>query len=177
MGRLLITNEEHTELVKPKLLTYSESSKYKALKAQDGQREAMRSFAELRKVTLHYLLYNPSLLPWSIKTPVEQLPTIAENQVGCRVLPSAVVDDVLRKKAAAYSPSYADMAKAFQSAFPGYAAGRGGWRIEDFVTDLFVNGPEGTLDDSPNFGLVARLLSEKTSPISSSLSITFDYKP
>src|SRR5437773_3499662 len=31
MGRLLVTEEEHTELVQPKLLKYSETSRYRAL--------------------------------------------------------------------------------------------------------------------------------------------------
>jgi hypothetical protein len=176
MGRLLVTDEEHQELVEPKLLTYSTKSKYKALKAKDEQQDAMKHFSDLHGVKLQYLLYNPSVIPWSIKTPVEQLPTISENEVGCRVVPSAVVNSTLQNKAAAYSPSYLEITNAFEREVPGNTSGGGGWRLEHFVTSLFLNGDEATVDDSPNFGLVTRLLSQKTSPIASSLSITFDYK-
>ena len=157
-------------------MTYSEKSKYKALKARDDQQDAMKRFSDLHEVKLKYLLYNPSGIPWSIKTPVEQLPTICENAIGCCVVLSTVVSSTLQNKAATYSPSYLEIVKAFEREVPGTTSGGGGWRLEHFVTDLFINGPEATVDDSPNFGLVTSLLSQKTSPISSSLSITFDYK-
>jgi hypothetical protein len=39
-----------------------------------------------------------------------------------------------------------------------------------------VTGNEGLVDESPDFRTMIGLLSEKTSPISSALSITFDYE-
>src|SRR6266576_3212083 len=94
MGRLLVTDEEHIELVKPRLLKYSEASKYKAFKIGSEQEEAMSEFSTRHNVPLHYLLYNPCLIPWQIQTPVEGLPEITENKVGCRVIPKALVDEI-----------------------------------------------------------------------------------
>jgi hypothetical protein len=39
-----------------------------------------------------------------------------------------------------------------------------------------VTGSEGLVDESPDFRTMIGLLSQKTSPISSALSITFDYE-
>jgi hypothetical protein len=87
MGRLLLTEDEHAEIVKPKLLKYTESSRYKALQLSSEQQEAMHSFSKRFGIGIHYLLYNPSVLPWQIQTPVEQAPSIPENKVGMRVIP------------------------------------------------------------------------------------------
>ncbi|PZV09165.1 MAG: hypothetical protein DCF22_18970 [Leptolyngbya sp.] len=175
LGRLLVTEEEHHELVKPKILKYSEASKYKALKLKSEQEEAMRLFSSRYNITLHYLLYNPSLIPWEIKTPVEGLPAIDENKVGCRVVSKPFLDENFQEKKIGYSPSYKDIKDAFEKDFLDQESGAG-WKMEDFICDLFINGKEGLVDDSPNFQTMLRIISQKTSPISSALSITFDFE-
>jgi len=173
MGRLLVTEAEHQELVEPKLLKYSETSKYKALKMKSEQQAAMHSFSSRFGIKLHYLLYNPSLIPWQIKNPVEALPVITENKVGCRIVPKPLLDKTLGNKGVNYSPSYKDIKDAFKTEFSG-SESDGGWRMEHFINDLFIGGNEGMVDDSPNFETMISLLSQKSSPISSALSITFD---
>ncbi len=175
MGRLLVTDEEHIELVKPRLLKYSEASKYKAFKIGSEQEEAMSEFSTRHNVPLHYLLYNPCLIPWQIQTPVEGLPEITENKVGCRVIPKALVDEILGDALKNSSPSYRDMKTGFKKAFP-ETQSDAGWRMENFICDLFMGGPEGVIDDSPNFELMINIMSRKSSPISSALSITFDFE-
>jgi hypothetical protein len=173
MGRLLVTEAEHREFVKPRLLKYSETSKYKALKMKSEQQEAMSSFSSRYNIKLHYLLYNPSLIPWGIKTPVEALPIINENKVGCRIITKAFLDRTLGNKGANFSPSYKDIKEGFKTEFSG-SESEGGWRMEHFINDLFIGGTEGLVDDSPNFETMIGLMSQKSSPISSALSITFD---
>ncbi len=175
MGRLLVTEEEHSEVVQPKLLKYSESSRYKAMQLGSEQQNAMHEFSTRYGIGIHYLLYNPCVLPWQIKTPVEQLPSIAENTVGARIVPKQLVDNMLGSNKSGYSPSYADIGKEFAKAFT-ESPDTGGWRMEGFVCDHFITGTVGLVDDSPNFQTMTRLLSQKTSPISSALSITFDYE-
>jgi hypothetical protein len=174
MGRLLVTEEEHDELVQSKLLSYSEKSRYRALQLGSEQQRAMQEFSERFGVGIHYLLYNPSVIPWQIKTPVEQVPSIPENTVGIRVIPKRLVDNMTGKKEG-YSPSYADVGNAFANEFA-RSSDTAGWRIEGFICDHFITGEEGVVDDSPNFQTMTRLLSQKSSPISSALSITFDYE-
>lgn len=45
MGRLLVTDDEHLDLVKPRLLKYSELSRYKAFKVRSEQEKAMTDFS------------------------------------------------------------------------------------------------------------------------------------
>src|SRR6266849_1848609 len=46
MGRLLETQQEHLEIVRPKTLRFEEKSKYKAFKKDDEQQHAMSKFQE-----------------------------------------------------------------------------------------------------------------------------------
>ncbi len=174
MGRLLVTEEEHEKLVQPKLLKYSEASRYKALQLGSEQQEAMHAFSKRFGIGIHYLLYNPSVIPWQIQTPVEQVPSIVENKVGARVIPKRLVDTMTGKEKG-YSPSYADISNVFAKAFAD-SSDIAGWRIEGFICDRFINGDEGLVDESPNFQTMIGLLNQKSSPISSALSITFDYR-
>jgi len=174
MGRLLLTEDEHASIVKPKLLKYTESSMYKALQLGSQQQEAMRSFSKLFGIGIHYLLYNPFVLPWQIQTPVEQTPSIPENKVGMRVIHKALVDGMMGKEKG-YSPSYTDISKTFAKQFTN-SSHTAGWRIENFICDNFLTGNEGLVDESPDFRTMIGLLNQKTSPISSALSVTFDYE-
>jgi hypothetical protein len=175
LGRLLVTEEEHRELIETRLLKYSETSKYKALKLKSDQEEAMRIFSSRHNITLHYLLYNPSLIPWGIRTPVEGLPTINENKVGCRIISKPFLDKNFEQKNVNYSPSYKDIKDTFERDFSGQESGAG-WKMENFICDLFISGEEGLVDDSPNFETMLNIMSQKSSPISSALSITFDFE-
>lgn len=173
MGRLLVTDDEHREFVKPRLLRYSETSRYKALHLRDDQHQAINAFSRRFDVPIQYLLYNPALIPWEIQTPVEGLPTISENKVGARIISKTLLNEMARRKAARYSPSYKDVRDAFQCV-AGQEESHAGWRMEDFICNSFIDGNEGFIDDSPNFEQIVGLLSQKTSPVSSALSITFD---
>jgi len=73
MGRLLVTDEEHQEIVEPKTLKYTDDSKYKALKTGSEQEDVMRLFSDKFDVKLYYLFYNPCSIPWEIKSPVKIL--------------------------------------------------------------------------------------------------------
>jgi hypothetical protein len=133
----------------------------------------MRSFSSSYNITLHYLLYNPSLIPWEIKTPVEALPVIDENRVGCRIVPKSLLDKTLANKVGNFSPSYKDIKEGFKTEFSGKDSD-GGWRMEHFINNLFIGGGEGLVDDSPNFEVMIGIMNQKSSPVSSALSITFD---
>jgi hypothetical protein len=87
MVRLLVTEEKHSGFAQPKLLKYSETSRYRALPLGSEQQNAVHEFSTCYGVGIHYLVYNPSVIPWQIKTPVEQVPSIPVNKLGCRVVP------------------------------------------------------------------------------------------
>ena len=76
----------------------------------------MHEFSTRYGIGIHYLLYNPSVIPWQVKAPVEQVPSIPENKVGCRVIPKRLVDNMPGKEKG-YSPSYADIGTSFAKEF------------------------------------------------------------
>lgn len=173
MGRLLVTEEEHKEIVEPKTLKYKDKSKYKALKTGSEQQDVMKHFSEKFDVKLYYLFYNPCNIPWEIKSPVEELPKIKINDVGCRVIPKPELDKALKLFDKDYSPTFGDI-KYQLNVMDFIEEHDAGWRLEYFINDLLIGCKEGLIDDSPNFETMVNLLRQKSSPISSALSITFD---
>ncbi|MBX9723699.1 MAG: hypothetical protein K2X81_20000 [Candidatus Obscuribacterales bacterium] len=168
-----MTEEEHSELVAPTVLKFEETSKYKALQKSSDQEETLSQFAEHFGVKLYYLFYNPSVIPWRISMPVEVLPERKENTIGCRVVPKEVLLKALGNHQSGQSPSYGDLKYLLDGEFA-KAPHEAGWRLEYFINDLFTGCREGLIDDSPNFRSMTALLSQKSAPISSALSITFD---
>jgi hypothetical protein len=55
MGRLLVTEAEHRELVEPKVLKYSETSKYKALRMKSEQQGQCVAFRVV--ITSHFTIF------------------------------------------------------------------------------------------------------------------------
>lgn len=174
MGRLLQTDAEHADLIKKRNLKFSGKSRYQALKAKADQADAMHSFAQRYGVELFYLLYNPYVLPWNIESPVRNLPIAVQNSVGCRVVPAKFVADGLATKQKGYAPSYLDVGGMFSGEQMELQADAG-WRLEDFVCDLFLMCKVGLVDDSKNFETMIALLNQKSSPISAAISVTFDF--
>lgn len=173
MGRLLVTNEEHLEIVNPKTLKYTESSKYKALITGSEQEDVMRHFSDRFDVKLYYLFYNPCTIPWQIKSPVKEMPVIEKNEIGCRVIPKPQLDSALKLFDKNHSPTFGDI-KYQLDVMEFDKEHDSGWRLEYFINDLLIGCKEGLIDDSPNFETMIALLQQKSSPISSALSITFD---
>jgi hypothetical protein len=173
MGRLLVTEEEHTEIIKPRLLHFTEASKYNAFQKDNDQQQAMKSFQERFGMKMYYLLYNPLIIPYSIKMPVEVHPKFGKNKIGCRVIPKDFLDEALASYPAKHTPSFGDIKYMLSGEFLNKQHDAG-WRLEYFIVDLMMACKEGIIDDSPNFETVLRFLNDKRSPMSSSLSVTID---
>jgi hypothetical protein len=173
MGRLLITEDEHNEIVKPRLLKFSEASKYEAFQKNNDQQSAMTAFQKRYGMKLYYLFYNPTEIPHQIKQPIEEHPVFESNSVGCRVIPKPLLDDALSTFDERHSPAYGDLKYMLSGEFLEHEH-QCGWRLEFFIADLMMACKEGLIDDSPNFQSVHQFLSSKRRPMSSSLSITLD---
>lgn len=173
MGRLLVTEDEHEDVIKPRLLHFTESSKYKAFQKDNEQQQAMKAFQERFGMKMYYLLYNPLNIPYSVKMPVETHPKFGRNEIGCRVIPKDFLDEALATYPAKHSPSLGDIKYMLSGEFLNKKHDAG-WRLEYFIVDLMMSCKEGIIDDSPNFEKVLRFLNDKRSPMSSSLSITID---
>jgi hypothetical protein len=173
MGRLLVTDEEHEDVVAKRKFIFEEKSKYKAFRKNSDQHDAMSSFSNRFGVKLYYLFYNPTVIPLEIASPVEIIPDIKTNIVGCRVVPKPMLDEALEKYADNHMPTYGELKYLLSGEFTDRQHDAG-WRLEHFVNDLFIGCKEGLIDDSPNFSTMISLLNQKSAPISSALSITFD---
>lgn len=173
MGRLLVTEEEHDEIITPRLLHFTEASKYNAFEKDSEQQQAMKSFQERYGMKMYYLLYNPLNIPYSIKMPVETHPKFGKNEIGCRVIPKEFLDEALSTYPGKHKPSFGDIKYMLSGEFLNKKHDAG-WRLEHFIVDLMMGCKEGIIDDSPNFETMVRFMNDKRSPMSSSLSITFD---
>ena len=173
LGRLLVSNEEHSELIENKLLVFKENSKYRAYKKGSEQQDAMGHFERQWDTKMYYLFYNPANIPHGVKMPMEDEPSIGENVIGCRVIPKDQLDLALNSKNPGYMPSYQDVRDGLPPKFSGHNF-TAGWRLENFVSDLMLECKEGLVDDSPNFESLRILMDQKRLPMSCALSITFD---
>ena len=173
LGRLLVTEDEHAELIEPKILAFKQTSKYQAFKKEDEQQQAMESFEKRFGTKMHYMFYNPLAIPHSIKMPLEHYPGMRTNEIGCRIVPKDALDSALSDKRNGYSTSYKDLRDNLTGDFSSSNA-TGGWRLESFVGDLMLDCKEGLIDDTPNFQHMVGLMQQKQRPMSSALSITFD---
>lgn len=173
LGRLIVTEEEHNDIIQQRLLHFTEASKYKAFSKEDEQQQAMSSFQDRHGMKMYYLLYNPLNIPHEIKMPLEVHPDLGENKIGCRVIPKDGLDDALKTFDKKHHPSYGDIKYMLEGEFK-EDAHQAGWTLEYFIADLMLQCKEGMIDDSPNFETMLNFMNSKRSPMSSALSITFD---
>ncbi len=174
LGRLIVAEHEHNDLIQARDLSFSEESRYQAFKKESDQQQAMTSFQSRYDMKMYYLFYNPLCIPHKIRMPlIGGYPELGDNDVGCRVVPMDSLNIALVEKAKNYIPSYADLKYLLGGEFlaePNTA----GWRLEHFAGDLMLDCKEGLIDESPHFLHMTRLMSQKTRPMSSAVSITFD---
>ncbi len=173
LGRLVVPDEDHLELIEDKLLVFKENSKYKAFKKDNEQQNAMSHFERRWNTKMYYLFYNPADIPHGVKMPMEKKPSIPENVIGCRVIPKDQLELALSSKISGYTPSYKDIRDGLPSELSGQDF-TAGWRLENFVSDLMLECKEGLVDNSPNFESLLILMNQKSLPMSCALSITFD---
>lgn len=173
LGRLLVPEDTHRELVKDKLLAFKGTSKYQAFKKGSEQQETMGHFERRWGTKMYYLFYNPNIIPFSIKMPIETVPKLGSNDVGCRVVPKDCLDSALSRKRDGYVPSYKDLKENLSGEFTKEPS-RSGWRLEHFADDLMLMCKEGLVDDTPNFETMLTLMNQKSRPMSCAISITFD---
>lgn len=171
LGRMLVTDEEHQEIISDKLLAFKSNSRYKAFRKNSEQQETMGHFERRWDMGLHYLFYNPCEIPWAVKMPSESTPEIKSNNIGCRIVKKSDLDRALKQFDDNYCPSYSDLEKLVTS---DNIVSTAGWRMEDFVADLMLQCKEGIIDDSPNFESLSILMDLKSRPISAAVSVTFD---
>jgi hypothetical protein len=170
--RLFEQDDEWAELVKPRIFTFSQSSRYKALKCHDGQYKAIELYEQQTKIPIYYLLYNPCDLPWSISLPLTAHRLQPQRcDVGCRVLPSEQLREVLSSRPENYLPAYDELAGAAPAMRLPY---KGNWRLEDFAVDLLLGCHAGHVAKNPEDAGLDMIFNRRSGPISAAISITVD---
>lgn len=173
LGRLIVSDDEHSELIADRVLAFTELSRYLAYKKGSDQQNAMAHFERRWGTQMYYLFYNPLDIPHAAKMPLERVPNLGDNVVGARVVQKSELDNALGAFDTRYSPSYADIRDNLPRMSLGLS-GAAGWRLEDFASDLMLKCKAGLVDDSPNFESLLILMNQKQQPMSCALSITFD---
>lgn len=175
LGRLLVSENEHASIIEDKLLAFKKTSRYQAFRKGSDQQETMGHFERRWGTELYYLFYNPVRLPLSVQMPLQNWPELPTNDIGCRVVQKRQLDQVIASRAEGYSPTFSDLEKGLGPDSQG-VPNIGGWRLEDFATDLMLKCKVGLVDESPNFESLTILMNQKQRPMSCALSITFDIR-
>jgi hypothetical protein len=174
-GRLLESDSEYRSVVKPRTFHFSSQSRYRALEYSGDQYKAILKYTQDTSIQVHYLLYNPLTLPWTVVVPVinGSTPKSTEETVCCRAIGAGVLDTKLRAAsvAAGDNPSFAQICGADP-----HRPDLDNWRLETFVADLVLGCKEGYLAGKTPFedeGLF-RVFNRRSGPISAAISVTID---
>lgn len=177
-GRLMPPDQPFNEIVAPRAFSFNQTSKYKALLVGDEQYEAIRKYEMAFKIPVHYLLYHPLTIPWTVTLPLTEISTDTTGvDVGCRVVPAADVRKALTNKSKGYSPVLGDLQFLLPEPFT-EQANAAGWRLEDFATELVLTCKQGYVVENAatNEGLF-RIFNRRSGPIAAAIALTFDSPP
>ena len=154
----------------PRSFTFETGSSYKMILAGDAQVARIGEFERLNRTPVHYMLYNPAVIPWRQNHPLtHSAPRPDNDPVGCRVLPGRLIRKLLLARSPGESLSYSDMLD-LPSPFRGRAT-TGGRRVEDFIERL-VTCKEGYLASTPEDNALRTVFTRRTGPIAAAIGLT-----
>ena len=138
---------------------FDNTSNYGALRAKSRQFAVIQEHFEDTNIPVHYLMYNPLVLPWSISYPVTwseiELP---DPEFGIRVISTERVHSILNEYAGSAALRVADLCDR-------EGDGRTfGWSLENFFDEV-IQCNEGYLFDGAKDAGLSRLFGRKSGPI------------
>lgn len=170
-GTLLPSHTSSLSLGHNHIFNFTEQSKFKALRVDDSQYEAIEKYEQQMRIPVHYLLYNPWQVPASYKVPTSGRVLIGPKaNGGCRIIPAQKVRAALAGKPANYSPTLAE----FAGLVNGGAKNMYGWRLEHFVADLVMKCKEGHLFEGLHQDNIDALFNRRSGPISAAVAVTVE---
>jgi hypothetical protein len=176
-GRLFGDDVDWQAVASPRRFTFTEQSRYKALRKGDHQYVAISSYERRSGVPVHYMLYNPASLPYQREVPApagSDQPFV--NEVGCRVVPASEVHAGLLALADHASPRFADLPPATSlPILPGDELP--GWRLEEFIADLVIQCRAGYVASSRQDGGLDYIFNRRGAPIAAAFAITIEAPP
>ncbi|MFD9901294.1 hypothetical protein [Mesorhizobium sp. NPDC059025] len=173
IGRLADRTDPILPLSKRRQFTFDGDCVYGAMRAGHHQINAIDSYAEERGIPVYYGLYNPTSLPFSAQYPalVGTVAT-ADNLVGCRVLSSDFVHDVIGNLAVGQAPTVNSLLKTLLRSDDANAFR--GWRLENFVADEVLRCRQGRLFEDATDPNLRALLYSRSAPIMAAITMTID---
>lgn len=172
-GRLFPEDEQFNKVLRPRTFSFDQSSKYKAFKIKDEQCEAIVNYENKSGIPVHYLLYNTNTIPYKIDIPITSEVDITTNEVGCRVIPADKIYNQFKKEKKGAVPSYGELKYLLDAPF-NVDEHASGWRLEYFVSELFLNCEQGYIIQDKDDINLENLFYRRSGPIAAAFSITFD---
>lgn len=150
---------------------FTDKSKYGALQVDDQQYKAIADYEAKHALPVHYLLYNPWVVPASYSYPITGPVKLGHmGNGGCRVVPSKDLRASLAGKAKGYSPAFADIDGLVSKS----NVNRHGWRLEYFMSSLLMKCREGSLFESINQENMYALFNRRSGPIAAAVAVTVE---
>jgi hypothetical protein len=149
---------------------FSGQSPYKALRSEDEQFKAIREYEAQKHIPVHYLFYNPWVVPATHAVPTPSKFALGpRGNGGCRVVRAEHLRSAVAGKSAGHSPTFDEIAGLCGQA----PAHLNGWRLEYFVADLLMRCKEGHLFPSMTEDIES-LFYRRSGPIAAAMSITIE---
>lgn len=174
IGRLIDRTDAQRPLFKQRTFSFSDKCVYGAMKSGSDQVQRIDDYVDKRDIPVYYALYNPPSVPsQGVHPETGGIKPLEENEVGFRVLKREEVNDVLKELPVGTTPSFGAMQNPKrESTFDPFAVH--GWRIENFVADEVMRCREGRLFEDDQDEILARLLYERSAPITAAIVMTVD---
>jgi len=171
IATLLPTGAQEVSLAARYEFPFTPGSKYRAHKVGDEQYQAIQRYEDERHIPVHYLFYNPWVVPVTYTFPLSAPPRLGRMaNGGTRVAPAEKVRAVLLSRPAGYSPSFSDLHHVV-SVKPQHASG---WRLEHFMADLVMKCRQGRVFHSAQEDDIAGLFYRRTGPIAAAIAVTIE---
>lgn len=168
-ARLHQEDEDYDADLAQRTFTFDRDCRYRAMKKGDVQEKAIREYEKERELPVHYLFYNPLVVPSALTVPATPTNALPANETGTRVFDSAAVrlaESGLKKGESLTYGALTDLDAA--------NAGSVNHRLEDFIADRLLGCHEGfSTDDPEDFSLEA-VFFRRSGPISAAIAVTVD---
>ena len=170
-ARLVPAGPSVSPMATQHVFSFSEQSKYGALHVRDIQWRAIRQFQQARHIPVYYLLYNPWTIPFSQTFPLTHRPSLGKrSSVGCRIIPADVLMPSLSDRPESYSPQFREVCGLLR----GSVRNRSGWRIEYFISRLFLGCTHGRVFQDLADDDIESLFFGRSGPIAAAIGINVE---
>ena len=178
LGLGLVTREDQYEatIFGPTEYKFDYECSYGALRARSQQCTSIQEHMNDTGVPVHYMLYNPLAVPWSLNYPVAKRPIVLPSrEFGIRVIPASDVHSVLTGCSSGNTLKLKDLIAAQHSPDTLF-----GGSLEDFM-DSVISCREGYFYDRERDSGLHRLFDRKSGGIFCVVEITIEqseeYRP